>query len=154
MLTISVEKKISLPQKSVPLSRVQPGSLSIITPTDRLPPSIRDNMMEKRQYERFEIELPARMEAFIADKKQVFDFVTSDISASGAFINTNSPLHSGLPIKLTITTRNERIAELTGSQSLIECEGCVVRTTPAGVGIRFNKECQILSLRGFGPDGM
>ena len=104
-------------------------------------------MMEKRQYERFDIELHARMEAATSNRKQIYDFVTKNISASGAFVSTNSPFPEGLPIKMTLTTNNQRIGELTGSQSLIECEGCVVRCTSMGIGICFDKDCQILGLK-------
>ena len=103
-------------------------------------------MMERRKFERFAIALPARMETVSPAKKQVFDLMTRDISSSGAFIDTESHFAEDLSIKLTITTHNERIAEITGFQSLIECEGTIVRSTETGVGICFNKECQILSL--------
>ena len=102
--------------------------------------------MDRRKYERFEIGLPARMETIFSYKKHVFDVVTRNISASGAFVSTNSPFSEGLSIKMTITNQNKRIAELTGSHSLIECEGYIVRSTPTGIGICFNKDCQILSL--------
>jgi PilZ domain len=104
--------------------------------------------MDNRKYERFEIELPARMETNSSNKKQVFDLVTKNISASGAFVSTNSPFVDGSRIKMSLTTQNRKLAELTGSQCLMECEGCIVRITPTGVGICFNKECQILSLKG------
>ncbi len=104
--------------------------------------------MNKRKYERFDIELPARMETVSSKKKQVFEFVTKNISASGAFLSTNSPFSEGIAIKMSLATQNKRIAELTGSQCLIECEGSVVRTTPTGMAICFNKDCQIMSLKG------
>lgn len=104
--------------------------------------------MDRRKFERFDIELPARMETNSVGKKQVFDLVTKNISASGAFVSTNSPFSDGSHIKMSLTTQNKRLAELTGSQCLFECEGSVVRTTPTGVGICFNKECQIMSLKG------
>ena len=104
--------------------------------------------MDKRKYERFEIELPARLETISSNKKQVFDFVTKNISASGAFVSENGSLSNGSCIKMSLTTQNKRLAELTGSQCLIECEGSIVRTTPTGVGICFNKDCQILRLKG------
>ena len=105
--------------------------------------------MDKRKYERFDIELPARVETHSSSRKQVFDLVTNNISASGAFVSTNSPFFSGAQLKMSLTTHNKRLAELTGSQCLIECEGSIVRTTPTGVGICFNKECQIMSLKRF-----
>lgn len=106
-------------------------------------------MMNKRKYERYEIGLPARIKTISDNKKQVFDLVTKNISASGAFLDTTSPFSEGLRIKMSLTTNSERIVELTGSQCLIECEGSVVRITPTGIGICFNKECQIMSLKNF-----
>lgn len=105
-------------------------------------------MKERRQYERFPLTLPARMEMITSDKKQVFDFETRDISASGAFIYNKESFPEGTRFKLNLTVPSERIKELTGVQSLIECEGSVVRSTPTGVAIRCDKECQILSLKG------
>ena len=104
--------------------------------------------MDRRNYERFEIELPARLETISSNRKQVFDFVAINISASGAFVSTNGQFSDGSHIKMSLTTQNKRLAELTGSQCLIECEGSVVRTTPTGVAICFNKDCQIMSLKG------
>ena len=104
--------------------------------------------MDKRKFERFEIELPARLETISSNRKQVFDLIAKNISASGAFVSTNSPFIDGSRIKVSLTTQNKRLAEITGSQCLLECEGSVVRTTPTGIGICFNRECQILRLKG------
>lgn len=104
--------------------------------------------MDKRKYERFEIELPARLETIVSNRKQVYEFITKNISASGAFVSTNSSFSDGSRIKMSLKTQNKRLAELTGSQCLIECEGSVVRNTLKGVAICFNKDCQIMSLRG------
>lgn len=103
--------------------------------------------MDKRKYERFEIELPARMETNSSNKKQVFDLATKNISASGAFVSTKSSFVDGSRIKMSLKTQNRKIAELTGSQCLIECEGSIVRTTSSGVAVCFDKECQIISLK-------
>jgi len=105
-------------------------------------------MKERRQYERFSLTIPARMEMITSDKKKVFDFETRDISASGAFIYNKESFPEGTRFKIDLTVPSEKIKELTGVQSLIECEGSVVRSTPTGVAIRCDKECQILSLKG------
>lgn len=105
-------------------------------------------MKERRQYERFSLTLPTRMETINSGKKQVFDFETRDISTAGAFIFTTDPPPEGTRFKLNLTAQSHRIKELTGSQSLIECEGKVVRSTPTGIAIHFDCECRILSLRG------
>ena len=43
-------------------------------------------MKEKRQYERFNIPLPVRLETIISDRQEVLDNETRDISVSGTFI--------------------------------------------------------------------
>ena len=106
-------------------------------------------MKEQRQFERFPLTLPARMEKITSGKKQVFELKTRDISSSGAFIYTPEPFPEGVRFKLDLTVPNEKIKELTGVKSLIECEGNIVRTTPDGVAICFDKECHILSLKSY-----
>jgi hypothetical protein len=103
--------------------------------------------MEKRKFERFEIEMPARMETTSSMKKQAFDLVTKNISASGAYLSTSSLFSDGLRVKLSLIALNKKLFEITGLQSLIECEGSIVRTTPTGLAIWFDRECQITSLK-------
>jgi Tfp pilus assembly protein PilZ len=105
-------------------------------------------MKERRQYERFPLTIPARMEMMTTDRKQIFDLETRNISAGGTFINTTEQFPEGTRFKLNLTVPSERIKELTGAESLIECEGNVVRSTPTGMAIQFDKDCHIMSLRG------
>ena len=105
-------------------------------------------MKERRQYERFSLTLPTRMEPIASDRKQVFDFETRDISASGAFIYTKEPFSQGTQFKLNLTVLSKRIKKITGANSLIQSEGKIVRSTPTGVAIYFGKKCRILSLKG------
>ena len=104
-------------------------------------------MEERRRFERFSINLPARLETIISDKKQIFELKTSNISASGAFFDTKSPFFEGTRFKLSLTAQSERIKELTGAQSFIECEGVVIRSTPVGIAICFDKDCQIRGMK-------
>ena len=104
-------------------------------------------MEERRVYERFSLMLPARMETVISGKRQVFDFKTKNVSAGGAFLNTSEQISEGTQFQLKLTIPSEKIKELTGAQSYIEVEGVVVRSTPEGVAICFDGECQILSLK-------
>ena len=106
-------------------------------------------MKERRQFERFSLTLPARMETITSGKKQVFELKTRDISSSGAFINTAEQFSEGERFKLNLIVSSEKIKKLTGVNPLIECEGCIIRSTPSGVAISFDTDCQILSLKGF-----
>ena len=104
-------------------------------------------MEERRKYQRFLTTFPVRIKQITPDRKKVFEFQTKNISASGAFIDTKSPFSEGTRIKMDLIAKSKKIEELTGAQSLIECEGCVVRATPTGIAICFDKDCQILSLK-------
>ena len=106
-------------------------------------------MKERRQFERFSLTLPARMETINSGKKQVFELKTRDISCSGAFIYTPEQFSEGDRFKLNLIVSSDKIKKLTGAKSLIECEGSVIRSTPSGVAICFDTDCQILSLKGF-----
>ena len=105
-------------------------------------------MKERRQYERFPLTIPARMEMMTSRRKQIFDFDTKNISAGGAFINTTEQFPEGTRFKLDLTVESKKIKELTGAKSLIESEGSVVRSSDTGVAIQFYKDCRIMSLRG------
>ena len=105
-------------------------------------------MKERRQYQRFPLTLTARMEMIRSHKKQVFDFETQDISASGAFIYNKESFPEGSRFKINLTVPSQKIKQLTGAKSLIESEGKVVRSTPTGMAIHFDKKCQIMSLKG------
>ena len=105
-------------------------------------------MNDLRQFERFPLNLPVRAEVYTSDTKQVFDLKTRDISASGAFVFTPEQFPNGTNIKLNMVVPNDRIKKVTGAESLIDCEGNVVRSTPSGVGVRFDNDCRISSLIG------
>ena len=105
-------------------------------------------MKERRSYERFQLNLPVRVEMISSDKKHIFDVQTRDISAAGTFLHCREKFPQGTQCRLELTVPSERIKELTGAQSLIKVEGKVVRSTPEGVAISFDGDCQILSLKG------
>jgi hypothetical protein len=102
-------------------------------------------MKEQRKYERFKLELPARLEMNSSERTEIFEF----ISAAGALLSgTTVQLPTGTQCKLELIVTSERIKELTGVHGLIKIEGTVVRSTPDGVAICFNGDCQILGLKG------
>lgn len=105
-------------------------------------------MKERRKYERFPLTLPARMEMMTSGRKQIYEFQTRDISAGGAFINTKEQFSENTKFELNLTAQSDTIKKLTGTQSLIEVEGSIIRSTPLGVAIRFDGKCRILGLRG------
>lgn len=104
-------------------------------------------MEEQRKYQRFLTTFPVRIKQITPDRKKVFEFQTKNISASGAFIDTKTPFSEGTRIKMDLIAKSKKIKDLTGAQSLIECEGVIIRSTPEGIAICFDKNCHILSLK-------
>ncbi len=106
-------------------------------------------MKERRKYERFQLELPARLEMNSSERTEIFELQTRDISAAGALLlGTTEQYPAGTRCQLELIVISERIKELTGVQGLIKIEGTIVRSTPEGVAVCFDGECEILGLKG------
>jgi hypothetical protein len=104
-------------------------------------------MKERRQYERFPFPLPVRIEAIKSVRKQVVDLETRDISASGIFITTLTSFPEETRFILDFTIPSDSIKGLKGVKSLRGCTGRMVRSSPHGMAIQFDRECQIESLK-------
>ena len=105
-------------------------------------------MKEQRQFERFPLSLPARIETIASNKKQVFKFKTRDISSAGAFIDTTEKFSEGERFKIDLTVPSEKIKEITGALGLITTQGTVVRSADDGIAVHFNGDCEIWRLKG------
>ena len=105
-------------------------------------------MKERRKYERLQLELPARLEMNSSEKTEFFELQTRNISAAGVLLmGTTEQFPAGTRCQLELIVTSERIKELTGAQGLIKVAGTIVRSTPDGVAICFDGECQILGLK-------
>jgi hypothetical protein len=104
-------------------------------------------MRERRQYIRFAISLPVRLETLILDRKEVLDLDTRDISASGTFIPTLTSFPEGTRFILDFTIPDDNLYKLKDIKSLKDCEGSMVRSTSHGLAIQFDKKYQIKSLK-------
>lgn len=103
-------------------------------------------MIETRQFIRYPLPLPVRLETMELDKKEVLDLITTDISASGTFIPTLTSFPEGTRFNMDFTIPSDRIEEFKYIKSLKGCTGTVVRSTSKGIAIHFDKECYIMSL--------
>lgn len=104
-------------------------------------------MKERRKYERFQLELPARLKMNAVRKREVLEFNTKNVSAAGVFLHSKEQIPEGTRCQLELTVPSETIKELTGAQSLIKVEGTVVRSTRNGLAICFDGACEIVCLR-------
>jgi len=103
-------------------------------------------MKERRQYERFKIPLPVRIEATTGTKR-VLNLETRDISASGTCITTLTSFPEGTRFILDFTIPSDSIKGLKDVKSLRGYTGSMARSTPYGLAIQFDRECQIESLK-------
>jgi len=104
-------------------------------------------MKERRQYERFSFPLPVRIEDITSGRKKVVDLETKDISASGTFIPTLTSFPEGTRFILDFTIPTDSIKKLKDLKSLKGFTGSMVRSTPLGLAIELDRECQIESLK-------
>ena len=104
-------------------------------------------MKKRRRYERFTLPLPVRIEAITSGRKKVLDLYSRDISASGIFITTLTSFPEGTQFFLDFTIPTDSIKKLKDVKSLKGFMGSMVRSTPHGMAIHFDRECQIESLK-------
>jgi hypothetical protein len=79
-------------------------------------------------------------------RNEILNFTTKDISKSGIFIYTISSFPEGTRFILDFTFPIRNIQTLKDVKSLKDCLGSLVRSTPHGIGIQFDRECQIENL--------
>lgn len=99
-------------------------------------------MKEKRQFERFEIQVPARIEIPAHNGQCAgFDLETHNLSAGGALIKFVAPLPEGSVVKIDIVLSFEELktaADPSGSL-ILSTTGHVVRSGLEGIAIRFDE---------------
>jgi hypothetical protein len=99
-------------------------------------------MKNKRKFERFEVNVPARIEIPAEDGRTLrFDLETYDLSAGGTFIKLEKPLSEGCKVKIDIVLSFEELKTATDPNGslILSTTGYVVRSGPNGVAIRFNE---------------
>ena len=105
-------------------------------------------MKERRQYERFILPLPVRLEPETTGRKMVLDLKTRDISASGVFVNTLTIFPERIRFVLDFTIPSDSIEKFKYVKSLKGCTGSMVRSTSKGLAIHFDRDCYIVTLSG------
>jgi hypothetical protein len=104
-------------------------------------------MTKRRQYERLSYPFPVRLETLFSEEKRVLDLVTRDISASGTFIPTPISFQEGTMFFMSFTFLSNTVQKGKKVKSLNGCIGSLVRSTPEGIAIKFDRECQMECLK-------
>ena len=101
-------------------------------------------MKERRLYKRHIAILPAKIESILTSgEEKVFDVETRNISIGGAFIYSKdlSFFQKGRRVIIDFTTPSGSFFKyLADVKSLIDGEGIMVRSTPEGIAIHFDRE--------------
>ncbi len=108
------------------------------------------DMKEKRKLERFDLEMPARIEVTNSGrKKETFDFLTSNICSGGAFFHTPQPLPEGTQVRLDLVLPLDKLKKLKNDvkQAYIKVTGTVLRSESKGMAICFNEDYKIMPLK-------
>lgn len=102
-----------------------------------------ETMDKKRKFERFDINVPARIEIIFQDgEREKHDLETSDLSAEGTYLKSERPLQEGSQVRIEIFLNLEELrcpADPDGSL-IIAATGRVLRSGDEGMAIHFNED--------------
>jgi len=104
-------------------------------------------MIERRELERFDLRIPARIAVIGQDKNKgmTLNVMTRNICANGAFFQTDSPLPAGTHVRIDLTLdRTEK--DPTSRRAQLKASGAVVRSESEGMAICFDKTYKIIPL--------
>lgn len=104
-------------------------------------------MKERRKLDRFDLRVPAKIEAVGEDhhQQEVPWLLTKNISAEGAFFDTTNPLPKGTQVEIDLVLER-RVRDLPDIQSHIKLSGAVLRSESTGMAILFDRDYKIMPL--------
>ena len=102
-------------------------------------------MEEKRRLERYDLRLPAKIDALTSDEgTEVLNLMTSDVCAGGAFFHTTEPLPEGTEVKIDLVLPLDKLEVKDDyTHAFINVTGTVIRSDPKGMAICFKKGYRI-----------
>lgn len=101
---------------------------------------------ERRKYQRFSLEIPAKIEVISAGKqKGTIEVLTSDICAGGAYFQTPKPLPEGTQVKIDMVLPLEHLRRLSEeyNRAYIKVSGIVSRTESSGMAVSFDEDYEL-----------
>ena len=106
-------------------------------------------MEDKRAYERFDLEVPARLGIVGPEREKEVEIslTTTNICAGGAFLPTKNPLPKGTRVKMDFILSIDKLKEMLDSHAQIKVEGEVIRTEESGIAVRFDENYEIMPVK-------
>lgn len=96
-------------------------------------------MDDKRNFERFSLEVPALIECLRPKRKGKLLLKTTNLSAKGVYFNTPKPFPTGAAVKVEIFLNDNGLA----SWPVITVTGRVLRSDPKGMSLSFDDDYNI-----------
>jgi hypothetical protein len=103
-------------------------------------------MEERREHERYVIELPAKIAVVTSEGENILEALTSNICARGALFDTEETIPVGTAVIVDLKVGNKSLRELAGANALITVTGRVARSDSTGTVITFDKNYQVRRL--------
>lgn len=106
-------------------------------------------MGDNREFERFGLEVPARITISDAGERCTpISLTTDNLSAGGIFVKMPPSLQAGTPVKVEILFAFEELKNPQDPDGslLIVVSGYVQRSSPEGTAISFNEDYEILTV--------
>ncbi|MBI4634321.1 MAG: PilZ domain-containing protein [Deltaproteobacteria bacterium] len=103
-------------------------------------------MGERRKFERFEVNVPARLEILTQEgQPEVIDLEASSLSAGGTLLISGRPVPAGSPVRIEVALKFEELKTIEDPEGtlVIAATGRVLRSGPEGMAIRFNEDYDI-----------
>jgi hypothetical protein len=101
-------------------------------------------MKEKRKFERFDLELRAKVEVLAPNQgKEVLFLMTKNICEGGAFFPTPQPLSEETDVEAHLVLPLNRFKKIPKNSAHLRVKGTVLRSEPGGMAIRFQKGYKI-----------
>jgi len=96
-------------------------------------------MDDKRNFERFSMEVPALIECLRPKRRRRLLLKTTNLSAGGVYFNTPKPFPTGAEVKVEIFLHDKGLE----SWHVITVTGRVLRSEPKGMSLSFNEDYDI-----------
>lgn len=102
---------------------------------------------EKRNMERFGLKLSAMVTGLGDSDNYPLELTTNDICAGGAFFKTDNPLPVGADVKIDLTLPWDKFKDLKANEIRVKVTGAVLRSTPEGMAVVFDKGFEIVPVK-------
>jgi hypothetical protein len=99
--------------------------------------------LNKRQLERFPLELPAMLQVSDDPGVEPIEVCTKDVCSGGAFFHTTESIPVGTDVSIDLVIPIGELKKIAADNVLIKVDGSVIRTTDEGMVVRFSSKYHI-----------